>query len=328
MKRLLFVFIVALTLTSCAKKQYRNFSGDIQGTTFSIIYESDTQYDTQIKKLLVEFDHVLSNYDENSMLSQINRNEAVVLNDIFVEFYKQSKYVYEKSDGYFDITIGPIVKAWGFGKKQEFNCDSASIDSLLHFVGMDKISIEHGTLIKKNPNVFINSNAIAQGQAVDFIAKFFESKNIQNYLIEIGGEVRAKGVNAQSKLWRIGIDKPIENLQNRDLQGIVELENASLATSGNYRRFVIYEGKKYSHSINPKTGYPVKDKILSATILAKECAIADAYATTCMVMGFDLAKKFVEREKDVEAYFIYSGDNGSLQIYTTEGMAKYLQKME
>ncbi len=324
MKNIHLLLILSVFLVSCSNVEYRVSVGETQGTTFRIIYQSEENYNKVINDLLIKFDNVLSNYNDSSMISKINRNEDVELNDIFIEFYNKSKYAYEKSNGYFDVTVGPIVEAWGFSKKQKFNCDSASIDSLLNFVGMNKIRIENKKLIKDDPNVLINSNAIAQGQSVDFIADFFKEKGIENYLIEIGGEVRAQGVNPQSKTWLIGIDKPIENLQNRELQGVISLENRSLATSGNYRKFVIYEGKKYSHSINPKTGYPAKDKILSATIIADECSIADAYATACMVMGFDLAKDFVEKNKDIEAYLIYAGENNSLQIYTTEGIKKYL----
>ncbi len=324
MKKIYPLLIILASLVSCNKLEYRVFVGETQGTTFRMIYQSKQNYNERISELLTEFDYVLSNYNDSSMISMINRNENIRLNDIFIEFYNKSKYAYEKSDGYFDITVGPIIKAWGFGKKEEFNCDSASIDSLLNFVGMNKIQIKNHRLIKENPNIFINSNAIAQGQSVDFIANFFEEEDIKNYLIEIGGEVRAKGVNPQSKTWLIGIDKPIENMPNRELQGVISLKNKSLATSGNYRKFVIYKGKKYSHSINPKTGYPVKDKILSATIVADECSIADAYATACMVMGFDLAKDFVEKNKDVEAYLIYAGEDNSMQIYVTKGLKKYL----
>lgn len=310
--------------TSCSKLDYKIFVGETQGTTFRIVYESEKIYDGEIGKLLNDFDFVLSNYNDSSMISKINRNEDVVLNDIFVDFFYKSKYAYEKSNGYFDITVGPIINAWGFGKTEEFNCDSASIDSLLHFVGMDKIRIENNRIIKDNPNVFINSNAIAQGQSVDVVADFFEKHEVKNYLIEIGGELRAKGVNAQSKSWVIGIDKPVENMQSRDFQSVISLKNKALATSGNYRRFVIYKGKKYTHSINPKTGYPVKDKILSATIVADECSIADAYATACMVMGIDLAKEFVEKNKDIDAFLVYSGDEGGFKVYKTKGFDKYI----
>ncbi len=324
-KSLLITLIVATLLFSCKTKKYRTLKGITQGTTYSIIYESSNDYSSKIKELLTEFDFVLSTYNDSSMISKINRNEQnIELNDVFMEFYNKSKYVYDKSNGYFDITIGPIIKAWGFGKNREFHCDSASIDSLLNFVGMDKIKIENNRLIKDNPNVFINSNAIAQGQSVDYIASFFEQENIPNYLIEIGGELRVKGLNPESVDWKIGIDKPIEGSQRTDLQAIVSLKNKSLATSGNYRNFLIHEGKKYSHSINPKTGYPVKDKILSATIVADECSIADGFATACMVMGFDKAKEFVTNDSSIEAFIVYSDEQGNFAVFITDGFLKFL----
>lgn len=325
MKKTSIFLLFALIIVSCNKSNYKVTEGYTQGTTYRIIYESENNYDNKIRELLKEFDFVLSNYNDSSMITHINNNVPnVELNKIFVTFYNKSKYSYKKTNGFFDITVGPIVKAWGFGAKEEYNCDSTTIDSLLQYVGMNKIKIENNRLIKENPNIFINSNAIAQGQSVDFIAEFFDSQNINNYLIEIGGELRTKGLNNESMTWRIGIDKPVEGLEHRELQAIVSLDNKSLATSGNYRKFVIHEGKKYSHSINPKTGYPVKDKILSATIVTTECSIADAYATACMVMGFDLAKEFVAKHEDVEAYFIYSGKNGKFETYATEGFKKFV----
>ncbi len=325
MKKIALLLISAMFIISCNRNNYKITQGYTQGTTYKIVYESKTNFDSKIRELLKEFDFVLSNYNKNSIITHINNNEPdIELNDIFITFFNKSKYAYEKSNGYFDVTIGPIVKAWGFGAKQEFNCDSASIDSLLNYVGMNKIKIENNRLVKDNPNIYINSNAIAQGQSVDFIADFFEKQNIKNYLIEIGGEVRTKGISPKSIPWRIGIDKPIESLENREIQETVSLQNKSLATSGNYRKFVMYKGKKYSHSINPKTGYPVKDKILSATIVADECSIADAFATSCMVMGFDLAKKFVAENKDIDAYFIYSDENNNLAIYMTDNFKQLI----
>lgn len=295
-----------------------------QGTTFSIVYEYNEKLDADIYQLLREFDLSLSTYIDSSIISKINKNEAVQLNELFIDFYNQSKSAFKATDGYFDITVGPLVKAWGFGVAQEFNTDSSSIDSIKAFIGMDKIHIENNKLLKEDERIYLDGNAIAQGQSVDFIADFLESREITNYMVEIGGEVRAKGVNKKGSPWRIGIDKPLENSEERELQGIVLLKNNSLATSGNYRKFFEFNGVKYSHSIDPKSGYPKRDKLLSATILTPKCSMADAYATACMVMGYDKATAFVESNKDVEAYFIYADDNGEFKVFQTNGFAKYL----
>jgi len=321
-----FLFI---SLLSCNKAQYTVFEGFAQGTTFRMVYESNDNYEDTIMKMLQEFDRTLSLYQDSSMISRINRNDtSVVLNDLFIEFYNKSSEVFKKSRGYFDITVAPLVKTWGFGPKEFIKSDSASIDSLLEFVGMNKIKIEGKKLIKSDPRIEIDGNAIAQGQSVDYISRFFESRGISNYMIEIGGEVRTKGKNDQGKSWKIGIDKPIEGSdeQDRELETIVQISNKSLATSGSYRKFHLVDGIKYSHSINPITGYPAKDILLSASIIADECSIADAYATACMVMGFNRAKDFIANSNGLDAYFIYSGENGNLEIYVSPGFDKYISK--
>lgn len=321
------ILLFGILINSCNSSNYELLEGYAQGTTFRIIYNSSTNYNVEIYHMLKEFDKSLSTYEDSSIISLINKNDPdVKLNDLFIEFINKSSIVYDKSDGYFDITVGPLVNAWGFGVAKEFNSDSSSIDSIMKFVGMDKIKIENNKLIKNDPRIYLDGNAIAQGQSVDFIASLFEKEGLKNYMIEIGGEVRTKGVNEKGETWRIGIDKPIENAENRELQAIIKLKNKSLATSGNYRKFYELNGIKYAHSINPKTGYPVRDILLSATIVTDECSLADAYATACMVMGFEKAKKFVESNKEIEAYFILSGDENEFQIYETEGFKSYLVK--
>jgi thiamine biosynthesis lipoprotein len=327
---IIFISIITIILLySCKPEKYQVFEGFAQGTTFRIVYQSNNNYDDSIMQMLRYFDYTLSLYQDSSMISRINRNDtSVILNDLFIEFYKKSREVFEKSNGYFDITVAPLVETWGFGPKEKIKSDSASIDSLLEFVGMDKIKIVNNKIIKSDPRVRLDGNAIAQGQSVDFISTFFESTGIKNYMIEIGGEVRAKGLNDKGISWHIGIDKPVENtdIQNRELQTVIQISDKSLATSGNYRKFHIVNGIKYSHEINPKTGYPAKDILLSATIVADECSIADAYATVCMVMGFQKAKELISKVKGIEAYFIYSGKDGKMEVYMSPGFEKYLVK--
>lgn len=324
-KNLLLILALSTLIISC--KKYHVSEGYAQGTTYRMVYESADDYSEIIFKLLKEFDNSLSTYQDSSIISMINKNEqGIVIDSIFKTFYNKSRYAYEKTNGFFDITVGPLVKAWGFGVVKEFQGDSSSIDSIKEFIGMDKIKIENDVLIKKDPRIYLDGNAIAQGQSVDYIAEFFNSQGIKNFLVEIGGEVRTKGVNKEGKSWHIGIDKPIENIGERELQAIVALSGRSLATSGNYRKFYEFNGVKYTHSINPKTGYPSRDKILSATIVADECSLADAYATACMVMGFDKAKEFVLGKPEIEAYFIYSGSTNTFEVFQTEGFKKLLSE--
>ena len=328
MKKYFFlIFVLYFSITSCNTKKYQVLEGYAQGTTFRVVYQSSKTYNIEIYELLEEFDKSLSTYLDSSIISMINKNQQDILTDkIFETFYEKSKFVFEKTNGNFDITVGPLVKAWGFGVVKEFDRDSSSIDSIKQFIGMDKIRMEGSKLIKDDPRIYLDGNAIAQGQSVDYIAEFFNAEEVENYLVEIGGEVRTKGVNSENKAWRVGIDKPVEGAEERELQAIVSLSNKSLATSGNYRKFYEFNGVKYSHSISPKTGYPVRDKILSATIVADECSLADAYATACMVMGFDSAKYFVENNSDIEAYFIYSGPEGDFEIFQTEGFKKLVSE--
>jgi len=321
---------ISLLILSCNIKKYEVLEGYAQGTTFRIVYESSENYNEKIYELLEEFDNALSTYQDSSIISMINKNNPEVeVNEIFTTFFNKSRLAFETTNGYFDVTVGPLVKAWGFGVAKEFDRDSSSIDSIKEFIGMNKIKIEGKKLVKNDPRIYIDGNAIAQGQSVDFLANFFEEEGLENYLVEIGGEVKCKGVNKKGVIWNVGIDKPIEGtIEERELQAIVALENKALATSGNYRKFYEFNGTKYSHSISPKTGYPVRDKILSATIITGECSLADAYATACMVMGFEKAKEFVESVDEIEAYFIYSGDDGNYEVYQTEGFKEGLVDKE
>ncbi len=327
MKNIYIALLVICMLTACSFEKYQVIEGYAQGTTFRMVYKSSENFDVEIYRMLKEFDMALSTYEKQSIISRINSNEPnVELNELFITFFNKSLEVYLKSDGYFDVTIGPLVNAWGFGVDEKRTADSSKIDSIKALVGMTKIKIEYNRLVKQDPRIFIDANAIAQGQSVDYICEFFDKQKLSDYLVEIGGEVRAKGLNDKGEIWRIGIDKPIagSSTEDRNLQAIVKLKNKSLATSGNYRKFYEYNGIKYAHSINPKTGFPSQDKLLSATIIADECSIADAFATACMVMGFEKAVKMLDKNKDIDAYFIFAGENDNFDVYQTEGFGKYL----
>ena len=332
MKNILIISLITLIgLNSCNTKQYYKVQGFTQGTTFAITYQGTKNYEEEINDLLHQFDMSLSTYIDSSIISRININEENVKTDeLFKQFFEKSHEVYKISDGYFDITVAPLVNAYGFGFSKKADVDSALIDSIMTFVGMDKVDFRDGKVFKSDPRLMLDGNAIAQGQSVDFIANFLENQGITNYLVEIGGEVRAKGINDRAETWRVGIDKPIEHSdeQNRSLQAIIHLNHKSLATSGNYRKFYEKDDVKYGHSINPKTGYPAMHSILSATIIADDCMTADAYATTCMVIGLEKSKALLSKMKELEAYLIYADpNNGSYQVFMTEGMAGMIEDL-
>ena len=333
MKNIVIIIAVLMLIAGvgCSRGEYLKLAGFTQGTSYHITYESRDSINLQdkIDSLLADFDSTFSIYIPGSVISRINRNDSgIVINDQFIEVFNKAYEVYKATDGAFDITVAPLVNAWGFGFTEKADVDSAMIDSLLQYVGMDKVVIENGRVIKKYREMMLDCNAIAQGYAVDVIAGFMDKKNIHNYLVEVGGEIRTRGVNPEGNMWRIGIDRPDEKnmIPGAFLQAIVELQNRSLATSGNYRKFYEVDGIKYTHSIDPKTGYPVIKRLLSATVLSKDCITADAYATALMIMGLDKGKDLLSEHKELEAYLIYSDDEGNYRTYITPGLKRYLHE--
>jgi len=326
-----FAVVLVLVLAACQSKknEYLRISGFAQGTTYNITYENSNNedYSDDIDSILKAFDKSLSIYDSTSIISRINDNDPTVeADDWFVTVFNKSAEVSAISGGAFDITVGPVVKAWGFGNAPIAKHDTAYIDSLLQFVGMDKVKLEGRKIVKQSPGVKIDVNAIAQGYSVDVVSKFFEDNGIKNYLVEIGGEVRCKGTNAKNNLWHIGIDKPNDgNLTpGGELQAIIELNNKSLATSGNYRKFFVENGVKYGHTINPKTGLPARNTLLSATVICDDCCTADAYATSFMVLGVEKSKDLLQKIQGVEVYLVYNNQQGEFEIYFSEGMKKMI----
>lgn len=321
------IAIVALLAASCdPKTEYIKYSGPTQGTMFNITYCSDTNYNAEIDSLLQAFCRSLSNYDSTSLISRINRNEIDTLDALSEEFFNVSKEVWANTDGIFDVTVAPIVNAWGFGwKRHETHIpDSTEIDSLLQHVGMDKLEITNGRILKHDPDIQIITNAIAQGMSVDYISNFLKSKGINNFLVEIGGEIYCSGKNAQGRDWNIGVDKPIEGTgyEYRENQIVIHLSDMAVNTSGNYRKFIEDGGKKFGHSINPTTGYPAENEMISATVVYPDCIRADAYATAFMVMGAEKAMKIVESIDGMEAYFIVHED-GETKTVESSGFMKY-----
>ena len=305
--------------------EYSDISGITQGTTYHINYEYRTgkNLKNEIDSLLADFDQSLSTYLPGSIISKINNNDTSTIPDAhFIRVFKKSREVYENSNGAFDITVAPVVNAWGFGFTEKADVDSALIDSLLQYVGMDKVRLVGGKVVKQYPQTMLDVNAIAQGYSVDVVSVFLETLGIKNYLVEIGGEVRAKGKNKYGKIWTIGIDKPIDNnfMPGKNLQTKMRLENSSLATSGNYRSFFEKNGAKYVHTINPKTGFPVLSNLLSATVRADDCMTADAYATAFMVMGLEKSIEFLSEHPELQSYLVYSDDKGNFQSFVSEGL--------
>lgn len=328
-----FLILFAAAIISCETREELNYfklAGFAQGTSYHITYghPDSVNYQDQIDSILRDFDLSLSGYDSASVISRINRNETDIVDEKFIEVFKVAQKVNIVSEGAFDITVMPLVNAWGFGPGLKTNIDSTVIDSILQYVGMDKVKIEGNRLIKEDPGVSIDLNAIAQGYSVDIVAEFLENEGIDNYMVEIGGEVKTRGKNPKGQIWKIGIDRPEFGniLPGMNLKAIIELNEKSLATSGNYRKFYEEEGVKYSHSIDPLTGYPVKHEILSATIVAESCMIADAYATACMVTGLEQAKEMIKDLDDVDAYLIYGDPEGQYQVWKSKGFEKYILK--
>ena len=279
----------------------------------------------KLRKILLNFDMSLSLYVDSSLISRINRNEDIIVDSFFTEVFKKSVVISAMTNGAFDITVGPLVKAWGFGPDAHKSFDKTKLDSLKNLIGMDKVSLKNGRLIKFNSGIQIDVNAIAQGYSVDIICHFLDDLGIKNYLIEIGGEVRAKGTKGGS-LWRIGIDRPEDNNQipGQSLQAIIKIGNKALATSGNYRKFYEEDGVKYSHTIDPRTGYPARNTLLSASIIADECAMADGIATACMVMGKDSAIVFLNKHPQFSGFLIFSDNTGVFKTWESDNLKDFI----
>ncbi len=331
MKKVIYSALLVL-LASCrettAVKQQIVVEGFAQGTTYNVSYLSmnGINYQRSIDSLLIEIDNSLSTYQKTSLISKFNQSDSIgTIDPLFKAVFDISKTVYIQTDGLFDPTIAPIVNAWGFGFEKLHATDSSTIDSLLAFVDFNKMTIVNQKVTKDKKGMMLDFNAVAQGYSVEVLADLLEKKGIENYLVEVGGELKAKGLNLNDTLWRIGIDRPLPGLSEREIEAIVNLDNKSLATSGNYRKFYEKNGMKYSHTINPKTGYPVAHNLLSATVITDNCGYADAYATSFMVMGIQESKDFLAAHQEIEALLIYSDEKGDLQSFITQGLNKFIE---
>ena len=315
--------------TNEPKNNTIEINGFAQGTTYHIVYVNSNgeNFQRSIDSLLIEIDNSLSTYNKKSIITRFNNVDSVCeVDKMFMDVFNRSKEVYAATDGAFDPTVAHLVNVWGFGFKNMDNTDSTTIDSLLKFVDFDAITIEKNIAIKHHKNLMLDFNAIAQGYSVDVIANFLTDKGIENYMVEIGGELKARGKkNPGQQFWRIGIDKPIENQTERTLEAVVNLNNKALATSGNYRKFYEKDGVKYSHTINPKTGYPVQHSLLSATVITDNCALADAYATVFMVVGLEKSKEILNQKPNLQAILIFENENKKLETFVSEGLKEYIE---
>ncbi|MBO7529486.1 MAG: FAD:protein FMN transferase [Bacteroidales bacterium] len=310
MKKKIFI-ILSFLLISCAKQPQKiNYSGITQGSYFSITYydEGNRHFETEIDSIFREVDNAVSLWNENSIIRKVNRNEDIVVNQIFKDNFEWARKASEFSDGAFDATIGPLVSAWGFHYKKELEMTPAIVDSIRQLIGYQKVQIVDDRVVKENPNITLDFNAVAQGYTTDLIGKFLETKGVYNYLVDVGGEIYAKGTKPNGEMWTIGIEKPAENFDSeRAVQITLELKDKGIVTSGNYRKYIEKGGVRYSHSIDPKTGYPVEHNLLSVTIIADNASWADCLATICMLVGKEKASKLLEGQ-GIEAYFIYVED--------------------
>lgn len=318
---LTFLALASFSVVSCAPKgDYRSLGGQAQGTTFNITYEAinEADYSFEIDSLFRFIDKSMSLWDSTSLISRVNRNETVgPLDQHFKAVLEASIDIQKKTDGYFNVTVGPLVKSWGFVTKKNLAPPTPlQIDSLKELISVVKIVGD--SISKQNSNCQLDFNAIAQGYTVDLMAAHLESKGIKNYLIEIGGEVLGKGKNSEGKPWKVGIEKPEQ--EQTGIASIIELSNKALATSGSYRKFFVKDGKKYSHAVDPHTGYPVQHQLLSISVLASDCTKADAYATALLVMGLDKAKVFAEKNK-IDFFAIYD-ENNKNQYFSTPGFKR------
>ena len=306
---------------------YQKCSGLIFGTTYHVTYQYDEDLEAEVVDKLKEVDAALSMFNERSTISKINNNQAVEPDKMFLDVFQLAQQVSKDTQGAFDITVAPLVNIWGFGFKHGQEPTKHAIDSLRQFVGYQKVSYDGKTIQKQDPRIMLDCSAIAKGYGTDVVARLMDEKGVKNYLVEIGGEVVTRGISEKRVPWKIGVTKPTDDSLHigNELQTVLNVTDKAMATSGNYRNFYYKGGRKYAHTINPKTGRPVQHNILSATVLCNQCAKADAYATAFMVMGLDKAREVLERNPDLMVYFIYD-DKGQNKVWYSPSMKDKIEQ--
>ena len=282
--------------------QFLHNEGFMFGTTYRLTYQSGVDLHEEAERAMKDVDAEFSMFNPKSTVAAINRGEKPALSRMYKEVWQLAQDVNKDTDGAFDVTVAPLVNAWGFGFKTGQQPTPSQVDSLL------KVRSE------------LDFSAIAKGYGSDQVARVFDSLGVKNYMVEIGGEVVTRGHNPHGQPWRIGVNKPVEDPENVELQAVLQVDNAALATSGNYRNFYYKGGRKYAHTIDPRTGYPVQHELLSATVVTKQCAVADAYATSFMVLGLEKSKALLQRHPELKAYFIYTDEQGKLAVWHTDGL--------
>jgi thiamine biosynthesis lipoprotein len=328
---LIVVFILLIAGYGCntTKQEHKiSFAGEAQGTYYAITYydAKNRNFQAEADSLLAAFDQSVSLWVPQSIISRVNQGDTtVVLDDIFRHNFELSIEMARLTNGYFDFTVSPLVEAWGFSFKGKIPMTPARVDSIKSFVNWQNVSLENGKVIKADPRTRFDFNAIAQGHSVDLLGKFLESKGIDRYLVDVGGEIRTKGTKPDGSKWRVGIEKPsLEANDERRIQQVIEIQDKALATSGSYRKYYEENGKRFSHAIDPKTGYPVTHNLLSATVIANSAAEADALATAILVMGREKSFELIEKNSSIEAYFIsWDKDKGFVTEWTS-GFEAYL----
>ncbi len=331
MKRLLFFLFLALSFLSCHNRtsSYHVLEGFAMGTTYRIVYDKSNSdsVSSAIAGLFARIDSSLSIYNPQSIIAKVNQNEPVAVDSFFKSVFVLSQEVWSATRGAFDISASPLFDAWGFGAKNRETMTPAKVDSLKEIVGMERVWLEGDYVRKEDPRITLSANAIAKGFGTDVIADYLEQAGAENYLVEVGGEIRCKGRNDKGESWSIGIDKPVDGniFPGAHLQVVLQLSDKALATSGNYRKYYEENGKKYVHTIHPATGYPVTHNLLSATVVAKTCALADAFATAFMVVGVEEAKKLLDKYPELDAYLVYDNE-GEMAVYYTPGVAQMIRR--
>ena len=314
--------IVLLLLPNEPKRQYFHHQGNIFGTYYNIRYEGTKDLHEDIQRRLQAFDHSLSMFNPNSVISQVNRNEHVVTDSLFETMYMEAHRVSQLSDGAFDITVAPLVHAWGFGKKAQdpkMRAQDINIDSLKALVGYEKIHLENHRIVKDNEHTTLDASAIAKGYACDVVADLLRQNGCNNLLVDIGGEVVLQGVNQKGEAWRVGISRPkIDAMgMEKELQEVIASNDLCMATSGNYLQYYFVDGQRRSHTIDPRTGRPVQHSLLSATVIASSGMRADALATACMVLGEAEAIEMINNAEDAACYLIVA-EHDTLRVATSQ----------
>ncbi len=323
---LAFLSVLIIGTVLIVRKQhnmpYIHNQGMVFGTVYSIKYQNDKDLQKEIEAELKKVDNSLSTFNKQSVISKINRNEDVKADGMFAEVFSLARRISDEPGGAFDITVAPMVNLWGFGFKSGTAPSAHSIDSLRSIVGYKKVRLEGRRIVKDDKRTMLDCSAIAKGYGTDVVARFLKTKGIENFMVEIGGEVVTSGVSEARVPWRIGVTKPTDDSLsvNNEVQTVLNVTNKAMATSGNYRNFYYKNGRKYAHTIDPKTGYPVQHNILSATVLANNCATADAYATAFMVLGLEGSKAVLDRHPELMAYLIYSDKDGKNAVWHSASM--------